>query len=178
MRHVTLEQIYDHPITQKYVKRSGLAHAISASWHAFRLAQQYDVNPDLAAKAAFLHDMGHYEWYSNGEWDFDLYKENDIHAIKGAERAHKLLIRLGEDRRSAKEIALAILLHTDSYLPVGELNRSTLQYVVAKADELDEEPDGNHHYRTISDSKARKKIRDLDEKIARALEKRSLQESS
>lgn len=27
----------------------------------------------------------------------DLYKQNDIHAIKGAERAYKLLIRIGEN---------------------------------------------------------------------------------
>ncbi len=29
-------------------------------------------------------------------------KKNDIHAIKGAERAHKLLIRLGEHPKLAK----------------------------------------------------------------------------
>jgi hypothetical protein len=27
----------------------------------------------------------------------DLYKQNDIHAIKWTERAHKLLIRIGEN---------------------------------------------------------------------------------
>lgn len=85
MRKVTLMQIYQHPITQKYVKRSGLAHAISTSYHAFELAKQYQVDPDLAVKAAFLHDMGHYEWYRDGEWDFDSYKANDIHEIG---RAH------------------------------------------------------------------------------------------
>ena len=53
MRDVTLVQIFDHPITQKYVKRSGMAHAIACAYHAFKLAKEYDVNPDLAAKAAF-----------------------------------------------------------------------------------------------------------------------------
>ena len=53
--------------------------------------------------------------------------KNDIHAIKGAERAHKLLIRLGEDPQYAKEIALAILLHTDSYLPESSIKKTSLQ---------------------------------------------------
>ncbi|WP_100399649.1 HD domain-containing protein [Bacillus sp. FJAT-44742] len=177
MRQVTLLQIFNHPIAQKYVKRAGLAHAISASYHAFRLSHEYGVNPDLAAKAAFLHDMGHYTWYKNGEWDFNLYKENDIHAIKGAERAHKLLVRLGEDRRFAKEIALAILLHTDSYLPEADLNRSNLQRVVALADEMDEEPNGRHHYRRISEEKAYEKLKQLDGMIEKALYERKLKES-
>ncbi|MGY4689530.1 HD domain-containing protein [Salibacterium sp. K-3] len=172
MRNVTLEQIYEHPVTQKYVKRAGLAHAIAASYHAFRLAVKNKTNPDLAAKAAFLHDMGHYTWYRDGEWDFDLYKNNDIHAIKGAERAHKLLIRLGEDPVHAKEISVAVLLHTDSFLPVGheQLQLSTLQQIVAKADELDEEPEGRHHYRSISDNGARRKIVELDKRIDESLE--------
>lgn len=68
----------------------------------------------------------------DGEWDYEKYKQNDIHAIKGAERAHKLLIRLGEDRKAAKEIALAILLHTDSYLPEGDLDKNKLQEIVKK----------------------------------------------
>ncbi|MDQ0207898.1 HD domain-containing protein [Alkalicoccobacillus murimartini] len=165
MRDVTLVQIFDHPITQKYVKRSGMAHAISCAYHAFKLAKTYDVSPDLAAKAALLHDIGHYTWYRNGKWDYSLYKENDIHAIKGAERAHKLLIRLGEHPKSAKEIALAVLLHTDSYLPHGELHLKPLQKVVHLADEADEEPSGAHHYRIIEDDKARTMLATLDQKI-------------
>lgn len=175
MRKVTLMQIYQHPITQKYVKRSGLAHAISTSYHAFELAKQYQVDPDLAVKAAFLHDMGHYEWYRDGEWDFDSYKANDIHAIKGAERAHKLLVRLGEDPVTAKEIALAVLLHTDSYLPEQTVYRNSLQEVVALADEKDEEPNGNHHYRQITDELAAKKIGDLDLRIEKSISPESLQ---
>lgn len=89
-----------------------------------QLSVKADINPDLAAKAALLHDIGHYEWYTDGKWDYEKYKRNDIHAIKGAERAHKLLIRLGEEPKAAKEIALAILLHTDSYLPEGELDKT------------------------------------------------------
>ncbi|GAK14567.1 hypothetical protein JCM19039_4499 [Geomicrobium sp. JCM 19039] len=133
--------------------------------------------PELAVKAAFLHDIGHYTWYGeDGEWNFHSYKENDIHAIKGAERAHKLLIRLGEDRKSAKEIALAILLHTDSYLPSGDLQLTPLQMVVSQADEANEEPDGLHHYRMIDEKEALQRIRDLDELVqqtSKAYEKQS-----
>lgn len=173
MRHVTLVELFNHPITQKYVKRSGMAHAIACAYHAFRLSQEHDVNPDLATKAAFLHDIGHYTWYRNGKWDYELYKQNDIHAIKGSERAHKLLIRLGEHPRIAKEIALAVLFHTDSYLPQGKLELSPLQRVVALADQADEEPGGEHHYRSISDTKARKLLWKLDEKIKNYAEKES-----
>lgn len=63
MRRVSLLEIYEHPITQKYVSRSGMSHAISVAFHAFALAQSYQVNPDLAAKAGLLHDIGHYTWY-------------------------------------------------------------------------------------------------------------------
>lgn len=169
MRDITLLSIYEHRITQKYIKRSGMAHAIAAAYHAFNLSNDYPVSPDLATKAAFLHDIGHYTWYRNGKWDYNLYKENDIHAIKGAERAHKLLIRLGEHPQKAKKIALAILLHTDSYLPDGNLDLDPLQKVVSLADEMDEEPGGNHHYRQIDDEKARRLIIRLDCMIEDAL---------
>ncbi len=165
MRNVTLEDVFKNPVTQKYVGRSGMAHAISAAEFACMFAKQYNVDPDLAAKAAFLHDIGHYTWYRNGEWDYKLYKDNDIHAIKGANRAHELLVSLGEDRHCAKEIALAILLHTDSYLPEGHLNLNPLQEVVAKADEADEEPGGSHHYKTIDYDAALDRIRSLDRMI-------------
>ncbi|BAB06585.1 HD domain-containing protein [Halalkalibacterium halodurans] len=174
MHRVTFVELFNHHITQKYVKRSGMAHAIACAYHALQLAKQYGVDPDLATKAAFLHDIGHYTWYRNGSWDYDLYKENDIHAIKGAERAHKLLIRLGEHPKKAKEIALAILLHTDSYLPDGKLELSPLQKVVALADEADEEPKGRHHYRTISDEKALEALHRLDQLIVKALQEHDL----
>ncbi|TQS76513.1 HD domain-containing protein [Ornithinibacillus gellani] len=165
MRYVTLEEIFDHPIAQKYLNRSGMAHAIAVAEYAFDFAVEKGVSVDLATKAALLHDVGHYTWYRDGEWDYDLYKENDIHAIKGASRAHKLLIRLGEDRHQAKEIAVAILLHTDSYLPQGELMLKPLQEVVAQADEVDEEYGGGHHYRKISSNEARIRIQKLDKKM-------------
>ncbi|MFA9555814.1 HD domain-containing protein [Evansella sp. AB-rgal1] len=165
MERVTLLDIFHHPIAQKYVKRSGLAHAISTAKIAYEYAVNRNVNPDLAAKAAFLHDIGHFRWYKNGSWDYSQYQENDIHAIKGAERAHKLLVRLGEDRVNAKKIALAILLHTDSYLPDGNLKLEPLQEVVALADKADEEPGGSHHYKVISDENAIKQLKELDRKI-------------
>lgn len=165
MKNITLEEIFLHPITQKYLERSGIAHAISVAEHAFLLADEYGVELSLAAKAGLLHDIGHYTWYRDGKWDYDLYKENDIHAIKGASRAHKLLIRIGEERHIAKEIAIAILLHTDSYLPQGQLELQPLQQVVTLADEKDEEVGGEHHYRKIEHHVALERIRALDTKI-------------
>ncbi|WP_102349282.1 HD domain-containing protein [Bacillus sp. Marseille-P3661] len=178
MRRVTLVELFKQPYTQKYLNRSGVAHAIAVAYHAYRLAIKSNVNPDLATKAALLHDIGHYEWYRNGKWDFEEYRKNDIHAIKGAERAHKLLIRLGEDRQNAKEIALAILLHTDSYLPQKLGNRTPLQVVVSKADEADEEPNGKHHYRKISYRTALKKIHELDQLIDSHLQYNSLEKTA
>lgn len=171
MRDVTLVKIFNHHIAQKYVNRSGLVHAIAVAYHAFHFSQDQGVDPDSAAKAGFLHDIGHFTWYRNGKWDYELYRKNDIHAIKGAERAHKLLIRLGENPIKAKEIALAVLFHTDSYFPGGEIIRTPLQEIVKKADEKDEEPGGNHHYRKIDHEKAIHLLQKLDEKIDQAIGK-------
>ncbi|WP_337018609.1 HD domain-containing protein [Oceanobacillus massiliensis] len=173
MRKVTLEQVFIHPITQKYLRRSGIAHAVAVAEYAFIFSEEFNVNPDHATKAALLHDIGHYTWYRDGEWDYELYKENDIHAIKGSSRAHKLLIRIGEERHAAKEIAVAILLHTDSYLPKGELKLNPLQQVVAMADEADEEYGGNHHYKTIDDQEALGRIRELDRQIELSLSEKT-----
>lgn len=178
VREVTLETLYKHPIVQKYVGRSGMAHAISVAEKAFDIACKHKVNPDLAAKAGFLHDIGHYEWYQNGKWDYDLYRENDIHAIKGAARAHKLLVRCGENLQDAKAIALAVLLHTDSYLPEGELQLTPLQQVVALADEADEEPGGNHHYHQIEYENGLRRIQLLDTKINNYLKINELEQTS
>ena len=115
MRDVTLLNIFDHHITQKFVKRSGLAHAIAVAYHAFRLAKEYNEDVDIATKAGFLHDIGHFTWYRNGKWDYELYRQNDIHPIKGAERAHKLLIRLGENPIKAKATALAVFIRIPFY---------------------------------------------------------------
>lgn len=164
-RIVTLLDIYNHPISQKYVRRSGMAHAISVAFHAFNLAKENGVSPDLAAKAGFLHDIGHYEWYENGKWDYQQYKNYDIHPIKGAERAHKLLVRLGEDKLSAKQIAHAILFHTESSLPQGSFELTGLQRVVNLADERDKQPGDQHHYRNIDKEKERSLIINLDKKL-------------
>jgi len=162
---VTLIDIYKHPISQKYIRRSGMAHAISVAYHSFHLAKKYSVRPDWAAKAGFLHDIGHYEWYRNGKWDYKLYRDYDIHPIKGAERAHKLLVRLGEDKYAAKEIAHAILFHTESALPKGEIELSPLQKVITLADEKDKQPGNLHHYRNIDVQKEQALIKQLDQKI-------------
>lgn len=169
-RTVTLEKLYVHPITQKYLTRSGMEHAITVAEKAYEIALQRNINPDLATKAGFLHDIGHYKWYQpNGQWDYEAYRKKDIHPIKGAARAHKLLIRCGEDPVRAKEIALAILFHTDSFLPDGKLNLSPLQQVVAMADTIVEEPGGKHHYRKISFEAGLERIRLLDRKIENML---------
>ncbi len=173
MRDVTLVQVFNHHIAQKYVNRSGLVHAIAVAYHAFHFSKDKGVDPDSAAKAGFLHDIGHFTWYRNGKWDYELYRKNDIHAIKGAERAHKLLIRLGENPVKAKEIALAILFHTDSYFPGGEIIRTPLQEIIKKADEKDEEPGGNHHYRKVDNEKAVKLLKQLDEKIDNVINEKS-----
>jgi uncharacterized protein len=168
MSKVTLMEIYEHPITQKYVRRSGMAHAISVAYHAYRLSEIHGVNPEIAVKAGLLHDIGHYTWYREGEWDYDSYKQNDIHPIKGAERAHKLLIRLGENPVVAKEISLAILFHTDSVLSKGQkMTLNTIQHVVHLADEADKQPNHLHHYREISREKEMSLIRELDRKLDR-----------
>ncbi|WP_138419927.1 HD domain-containing protein [Aquibacillus sediminis] len=177
-RKVTLENLFVHPIVQKYVGRSGMAHAIRVAEKAFHIAIKTNVNPDLAAKAGLLHDIGHYEWYQNGKWDYQQYKQNDIHAIKGSARAHKLLVRCGEDLQPAKEIALAVLLHTDSYLPEGDLQLTPLQNVVAQADHADEEPGGNHHYRRIDEATALSRIQKLDLKINQHLLSHDLEQTS
>lgn len=165
MRDVKLTDLFNHHIAQKYITRSGLVHAIAVSYHAFNLAKQHGQDVDIAAKAGFLHDIGHYTWYKDGKWDYQLYRQNDIHAIKGAERAHKLLIRCGENPIKAKEIALAILFHTDSFLPGGEVKRTPMQTIIKLADELDEEPGGQHHYRQIDLNRALKSLERLDDWI-------------
>jgi uncharacterized protein len=162
VRDVKLTDLFQHRVAQKYINRSGLVHAIAVSYHAFRLALKQNVDVDIAAKAGFLHDIGHYTWYKDGKWDYGLYRQNDIHAIKGAERAHKLLIRCGENPIKAKEISIAILFHTDSFLPGGNVIRTPLQSIIKLADEMDEEPGGLHHYRTIQRERAIKSIQHLD----------------
>ncbi|MCA1012629.1 HD domain-containing protein [Halobacillus halophilus] len=171
MKRVTLVDVFKHRITQKYLQRSGIHHAVTVAGYAYDMAIESNVDPDLATKSALLHDMGHYEWYRDGKWDYEEYRKHDIHAIKGAERAHKLLIRLGEDRLVAKEVSLAVLLHTDSYLPFSlAAQRTDLQEVVRKADEKDEQPSGLHHYKQMDKSEAIQLLNQLDLKVEAALE--------
>lgn len=166
MGEVTLVDVFKHRITQKYLQRSGIHHAITVARYALDMAIDKGVDLDLATKSALLHDMGHYEWYRDGKWDYDEYRKHDIHAIKGAERAHKLLIRLGENRTVAKEVSLAVLLHTDSYLPFDlDGKRTPLQEVVRLADEKDEQPGGLHHYKQMDKSEAIKILHQLDLKV-------------
>ncbi|MBM7691229.1 uncharacterized protein JOC77_000634 [Peribacillus deserti] len=178
MRDVSLLDIFKHHIAEKYLNRSGLAHAIAVAHHAFKLAKEQNQDVDIAAKAGLLHDIGHFTWYRNGKWDYDLYKKNDIHPIKGAERAHKLLIRLGENPIRAKTIALAILFHTDSFLPSNDIIRTHLQQIVKWADEKDEEEGGLHHYRKIEIERARESIIRLDGLIEKELEMKNESEIS
>lgn len=162
MRKVTLLEIYNHPIAQKYLNRSGMAHAIAVAHHAFKLSKTHHVHPDIATKAGFLHDIGHYTWYTNGQWDYDMYKKFDIHPLKGAERAHKLLIRLGDDPQVAKDVSLAILFHTDSLIPDGSVELNPLQKIVTLADDMDKEPNHNHHYRQVDKQKEVRLLEALD----------------
>ncbi|PLS16208.1 phosphohydrolase [Bacillus sp. M6-12] len=165
MRDVTLLQVFEHRIAQKYLKRSGIAHAIAVAYHAYHLAKEHGEDADIAAKAGLLHDIGHFTWYRNGKWDYDLYRQNDIHPIKGAERAHKLLIRLGENPVKARTISLAILFHTDSFLPSNDIIRTPIQQLIKWADEKDEEKGGMHHYRKLDHERARQSIIRLDQMI-------------
>ncbi|MDQ0160052.1 HD domain-containing protein [Alkalibacillus salilacus] len=166
MKRVTLNEIFNHPITQKYLQRSGIHHAVSTAEQSVTLAEQQGVDLDLAAKSALLHDIGHYEWYKDGKWDYEEYRKHDIHAIKGAERSHKLLIRLGENKERAKTISIAILLHTDSYLPFSiESMRTPLHDVVFRADEMEELPGGAHHYVEMDTGEANERLARLEERI-------------
>ena len=81
-----------------------------------------------------------------------------------------MLIRLGEHPKLAKEISIAILLHTDSFLVEQEIERTSLQNIIKWADRADEEPGGAHHYRTISYEKALKAIQQLDRLVERELQ--------
>ncbi|HLO12286.1 MAG TPA: phosphohydrolase, partial [Pseudoneobacillus sp.] len=51
MRDVTLLNIFNHHIAQKYLNRSGLAHAIAVAYHAFHLAKEHQQDVDIAVKA-------------------------------------------------------------------------------------------------------------------------------
>ncbi len=46
MQRITLEQVFKHHITQKYVNRSGMVHAIAVAYHAFHLAKKHHASVD------------------------------------------------------------------------------------------------------------------------------------
>lgn len=165
MQRLTLEELLTDSVCRKHLPRAGVDHSIRVAEIAVDLAEQMGVNPDMAAKAGLLHDIGHGDFRVNGVWNYDLYAQGDIHPIKGAERAHELLVLKGEDPAVAREITLAILFHSGSTAiqPVGE--RTALQALVTLADDGDEEVHGTHHLRLIDWAAAMERIRALDQRI-------------
>jgi uncharacterized protein len=171
MRNVTLTDLYTDSVCRKHLPRAGLDHSIKVAETAVRLAVAAGVDPDLAGKAGLLHDIGHGDFYIDGVWSYGLYQKGDIHPIKGAERAHELLLLKGEDLERAREIALAILFHSGStpIRPVGE--RSPLQDVLAQADDSNEEPRGAHHLVEIPYAQGLERVKALDRWIEQLLAK-------
>lgn len=165
MRQVTLVDLYTDSICRKHLPRAGIDHSVRVAELAVELAQQMGVNPDLAAKAGLLHDIGHGDFYIDGVWNYSLYQRGDIHPIKGAERAHELLVLKGEDLAAAREIALAILFHSGSTPIRPEGEPSLLQRLLAAADDALEENHGEHHLRELPYREGLERIRRLDEKI-------------
>jgi uncharacterized protein len=161
-RHVTLESLITDSVAKKHLPKAGYAHVVSATEYAFELAVKRKVCVDLATKATLLHDIGHTNWERHGEWDFESYNEFDIHTIKGAERAHELLILKGEDLGKAREIALAILFHSGSSPVSKNVKLTPLQKLVSDADDMDEQEDGAHHRVKIDFGEALQRIRRLD----------------
>lgn len=135
------------------------------------MAVEQGVDPDLAAKAGLLHDIGHGEFYNEqGEWDYEAYQKGDIHPVKGAERAHELLVLKGEAMDRARAIMEAILYHSGSteIRPDGR-KRTMLQAIIAAADDRDEQPDGRHHVRPTDWREALERIRALDRRVERLM---------
>lgn len=165
MRKVTLEDLLTDSVCRKHLPRAGVDHSIRVAEVAVDLAEQMGVDPDKAAKAGLLHDIGHGDFTVNGVWDYELYSRGDIHPIKGAERAHQLLVLKGEDPEVAREISFAILFHSGSNAirPVGD--RTPLQALVSIADDADEEELGQHHLRKIDWEAAIARVRALDRRV-------------
>lgn len=165
LRRVTLEELFTDSICRKHLPRAGVDHSIRVAELAVDLSERMGVDPDLGAKAGLLHDIGHGDFYVDGAWNFERYQRGDIHPIKGAERAHELLILKGEDPAAARDIALAILFHSGS-TPIRPVNGPTpLQRLLAAADDGDEEDRGDHHRREIAFDHALERVRALDRRV-------------
>lgn len=167
---VTLEDLLTDSVCRKHLPRAGVDHSIRVAEIAVDLAEELGVDPELAGKAGLLHDIGHGDFNVDGVWSYDLYRMGDIHPIKGAERAHELLVLKGEDPEVAREIAFAILFHSGSTAIRPVDDRTPLQALVALADDGDEDEHGNHHRRVIDWSAAIDRVRLLDQRIQQVRE--------
>ncbi len=165
LRQVTLTDLYTDSVCRKHLPKAGIDHSVRVAELAVDMAVRWGVDPDLAGKAGLLHDIGHGDFIVDGEWSYNLYATGDIHPIKGAERAHQLLVLKGEEMAAAREIALAILFHSGStpIRPTGD--PTPLQRLLAEADDVLEESDGRHHERELSYREGLERIRKLDAKI-------------
>ncbi|GAB6137617.1 HD domain-containing protein [Halanaerobaculum tunisiense] len=160
--YVTLETLLTDSVAKKHLPKAGYAHVVSTTENAFELAIDNGVCVDLATKAGLLHDIGHTSWESQGEWDYESYREFDIHTIKGAERAHELLTLKGEDLGKARDIALSILFHSSSSPVNKNVELTSLQEVISQADDLDKQEGGEHHQVKINFMEALQRVRRLD----------------
>ncbi|AGB40668.1 putative domain HDIG-containing protein,VCBS repeat-containing protein [Halobacteroides halobius DSM 5150] len=165
--YVTLETLLTDSVAKKHLPKAGYAHAVATAENAFELAIEENVCVDLASKAGLLHDIGHTSWEHQGKWDYESYREFDIHTIKGAERAHELLTLKGEDLGKARDIALAILFHSDSSSVSQNVKLTLLQRLISDADDMDKQEGGEHHRVKIDYTEALQRIRRLDMLIYR-----------
>ncbi|MGM0470688.1 MAG: HD domain-containing protein [Bacillota bacterium] len=167
--HVTLETLITDSVAKKHLPQGGLRHAVVTAENAFELANQRNLCPDIATKAGLLHDIGHTSWERQGEWDYESYNNYDIHTIKGAERAHELLVLKEEDPSKARKIALAILFHSASSPISDGVELTPVQQLVFDADDMDHLKDKERHTLEIDFAEALERVRRLDMLVYRRL---------
>jgi uncharacterized protein len=170
-RRVNLVSIFTDSVVLKHLPKAGFRHSVETAKQGFTLAMKKDCCIDMTVKACLLHDVGHTIWRVNGKWDYDSYKYYDIHPIKGAERAHELLTLKGENLCKARQIALAILFHSDSSFINTGIKRNKLQQIVAEADNLDSCSCGQHHNNELPYEELLEEIRSLDRLVEEELKK-------